>query len=160
MFAGFIVALLAVFAVVATAVVSRPALSVRLRWLLLSTALAGTITAVLCVRGSLARERQVADERVYYACSGFKSVLSGYRSWLKNTLPRPLSLEQTTWWFRLGVGQSWDYCMQKPVVCAFPGGGPPNEDQLDALMRAFETRDSCTPCEAFPDPAQRPRGCP
>ncbi len=161
MFAGFVVASLAVFAVVTTAVVSRSALSLRLRWLLWGTALAGTITAVLCARSAVVLERHEADERVFDVCRQFKYAIDGYKGWLTNPAGRPDSLEQSAWWYRIVSTAVWDDCMRKPIVCAFPiRVGTPTEDQLDALMKAFDTHDSCTPCEAFPDPAQRPRGCP
>ena len=164
MFAGLLVALLAVFAVVTTAVVSRSAFSLRVRWLLWITALAGTVATVLCARGAIVRERQHADQRVFDACVGYEIAIGNYKSWLTNSAARYPALEKSNWWFLMvssPVGNAgWTDCMRKPVVCGFPRGAPPNEAQLDALMKAFKTHDSCTPCAAFPDPTQRPRGCP
>ena len=164
MFPGLVVALLAVFAVVTTAVVSRSTLSVRVRWFLWSTALAGTITVVLCARGAVVREREEADERVFDVCWGFKFNISGYKNWLTSPVGRPSSIQQSLWWYQMVssqmVASGWDDCMRKPVVCEFPREANPTEEQLDAMMKAFDTHDSCTPCDAFPDPAQRPRGCP
>ena len=111
MFTGLVVALLAVFAVVTTAVVTRAALSVRMRWFLWITALAGTVVAVLCARSAIVREREQADERVFDACVGYKIAIGNYKSWLTNSARRYPALEQSNWWFRMdgptACGSRW-----------------------------------------------------